>query len=52
MLQIDANPNSDLTLDLFQTRRGINVIPEPVTAALGFMGMGAIGIATRRRRVA
>ena len=56
MLQIDAVGTSDLLLDLLATADTITPppppttgVPEPVSATLGLMGLGALAHATRRR---
>ena len=53
MLEIEADNQSDLVLDFFETSQvppppGEGV-PEPVSATLGLMGLGALAHATRRR---
>ncbi len=58
MLTIDAGEASDFTLDLLETvpvppppPPPGNGVPEPISATLGMMGLGALGYATKRRGI-
>ncbi len=56
MMNIDADQASDLILDIIQTiivpppPPGPALVPEPITASLGMMSMGALAYATKRRK--
>ncbi len=53
MMTIEADESSDLVIDFLETidvpPTPRNAVPEPITASLGLMGLGALGYTTRRR---
>ena len=44
-----SNANAKFESAALQTQTTVGVVPEPITATLGLMGLATLGIATRRR---
>ena len=48
--RIQGQEDGDYQINLIQSRQPpTNEVPEPITATLGLMGLGVLGMATRRR---
>ena len=47
--QIQGQVDGDYQIDLIQSRQPPNDVPEPITATLSLLGLGVLGMATRRR---